>query len=177
MSTPELHRRMAEMEKTEVLFAVITVSTSRYLRKAQGKELSDESGDIATEMIGEAGFRVIYRDIIADNKKQILESLSRAVRRGCNAIIYIGGTGITRDDITVETLRRKFQKEIVGFGEIFRHLSYQEIGPSAMLSRTTAGIYRNTAIFILPGSKNAVRLALEKLILPEIKHIIYLINR
>ena len=128
-------------------------------------------------MISNAGFKVVYRGLIADNKRQILESLSTAIEKKCNAIIYIGGTGIAKSDITVDVLKGVFEKEIVGFGELFRYLSYIEVGSPAMLSRATAGIYKNAVIFALPGSKNAVRLALEKLILPEIGHIIYLINK
>ena len=177
MGVPKLHKHEAESRGVKVFFAVITVSTSRFKKHIQGLEVSDESGDVAIEMISNAGFKVVYRELIADNKQQILESLSTAIKKKCNVIIYIGGTGLTKSDITVDVLKGVFEKEIVGFGELFRYLSYIEVGSPAMLSRATAGIYKNAVIFALPGSKNAVRLALEKLILPEIGHIIYLINK
>jgi molybdenum cofactor biosynthesis protein B len=89
------------------------------------------------------------------------------------AVILNGGTGIAKRDVTIETIAPLFEKEIVGFGELFRMISYQEdIGSAAMLSRAAAGIYKNKAVFITPGSSGAVKLAMEKLILKELGHVI-----
>ena len=88
-------------------------------------------------------------------------------------ILFNGGTGVSRRDRTYDVISRTLEKELTGFGEIFRMLSYQEIGAAAMLSRATAGIYRGKLVVSMPGSSNAVRLAMQKLILPEIRHIIW----
>ena len=96
---------------------------------------------------------------------------------GVDVVITTGGTGITSRDSTYEAIVGLFEKRLDGFGEIFRMLSYGEIGSAAMLSRACAGIARGTAIFILPGSENAVRLALTKLILPEIGHVVRELRR
>jgi molybdenum cofactor biosynthesis protein B len=98
-----------------------------------------------------------------------------------DAILFSGGTGLSPKDITYETIEPRLEKKISGFGEIFRNISYNEIGSSAMLSRAVAGILtsrkKNKAVFLLPGSPKAVKLALEALILPEIGHILYIINK
>ena len=86
-------------------------------------------------------------------------------------IIFNGGTGISQRDRTYDVISRKLEKTVPGFGELFRMLSYQEVGAAAMLSRATAGVYRNKVVFSTPGSPNAVGLAMEKLILPEIQHL------
>ena len=97
------------------------------------------------------------------------------------SIIFSGGTGLSPKDITYETIEPHLEKKFDGFGELFRHLSYNEIGTSAMLSRATAGILQHKkhkkVIFLLPGSPNAVSLALQHIIIPELGHILYLINK
>jgi molybdenum cofactor biosynthesis protein B len=92
-------------------------------------------------------------------------------------VILTGGTGLSRRDSTFEAVDRLLEKRIDGFGELFRWLSFQEIGAAAMLSRATAGVYRGKVVFSLPGSESAVRLALEKLILPELGHAVWLAGR
>ncbi|MEX0568433.1 MAG: molybdenum cofactor biosynthesis protein B [Candidatus Njordarchaeota archaeon] len=174
MSVPEKHHDLAKREKIDAKFAVITVSTSRYKKMMSGSHIEDISGDLAQKIIEESGYKISYRDIIADNKKQILDAIEKAIKKSCNIMIFIGGTGISRTDITTDTLENIFERKIPGFGEIFRYLSYSEIGSAAILSRATAGIYKTTIIFALPGSPNAVSLALKKLIIPEIKHMLYL---
>jgi molybdopterin adenylyltransferase len=93
--------------------------------------------------------------------------------QGCKLIITNGGTGIARRDSTFEAIDSLLEKRLPGFGELFRMLSYQDIGPGAMLSRATAGVYGGALIFVLPGSTGAVRLALEKLIMPELAHLVW----
>jgi len=181
MSTPEEHKREArkkeELGRIKISFGIITVSSSRYSRKIMGEKVDDPSGDIAEKLIRASGFEVLYRGLIPDDPEQIRSTLLKTLEIGCSIVIFIGGTGLSRDDITVDELEKFFEKKIDGFGEAFRMLSYNEIGSSAILSRATAGVLKGAVIFALPGSPNAVKLALEKLILPEIRHILYIINR
>jgi molybdenum cofactor biosynthesis protein B len=95
------------------------------------------------------------------------------VDAGCQVIIINGGTGIAKRDSTFEAVDRLLEKRLPGFGELFRMLSYHEIGPAAMLSRATAGTVGDTLLFSVPGSPNAVTLALDRLILPELRHLVW----
>ncbi|MHA1589769.1 MAG: MogA/MoaB family molybdenum cofactor biosynthesis protein [Candidatus Njordarchaeales archaeon] len=174
-----MKKHLHEVEKFPeiVKFAIITVSTSRAKAKARGLDIEDTSGDIAEELIKERGFKVVYRDLIPDGIKPVRESLDKALRAGAEIIIFIGGTGITKDDVTIEAIEPLLEKKLDGFGDLFRFLSYQEVGSIAMLSRAMAGVYKNTMIFCLPGSTSAVKLGLTKLILQEARHIVYLLKR
>ena len=154
-------------------FAVLTTSDSR------NKE-TDISGKMANELIKRVsvGHKILdYRIIKNDSTlhkttiKKILEN------QKINVIITIGGTGISKRDVTVQTINEILDRKIEGFGELFRHLSYQEIGEAAMISRATAGTINGTIIFCLPGSKNAVKLALQKLVLPALGHMLTEVNR
>ncbi len=107
-----------------------------------------------------------------DDPEAITDLLKNAIAQGSlHAIIINGGTGISRRDSTFEAVDGFLEKRLDGFGELFRYLSYKDIGSSALLSRATAGIHQNVVIFSIPGSQGAVRLAMEQLILPEIVHI------
>ncbi|MHA1617440.1 MAG: MogA/MoaB family molybdenum cofactor biosynthesis protein [Candidatus Njordarchaeales archaeon] len=172
-SHPHVHEKLPQT----VSFAIITVSTSRAIAKKKGEKIEDISGDLAEDIIKKAGFKVIYRDLIPDGIEPVRSCLEKALQSGADIIIFIGGTGITKDDVTVEALEPLLEKKLNGFGEIFRFLSFKEVGSAAMLSRTLAGSYRSAMIFCLPGSPNAVKLALKKLILPESRHIVYLLRR
>lgn len=149
---------------------VITLSDTR-------GEDNDESGKFIREELTKASHNVAGYKIIKDDR-DVLENLIVEVCKE-NAVTYIdavvlnGGTGISLKDITYETLKYLYDKEIFGFGELFRNLSYQEIGTSAMMSRASAGIYNGKIIFSIPGSLSAVRLALDKIILKEIGHIYF----
>ncbi|TFF95687.1 MAG: molybdenum cofactor biosynthesis protein MoaB [Promethearchaeota archaeon] len=162
-----------------VSIGVVVVSTSRYEEKLKGEHSSDKTLPIVKKTL--EGFPNIHlkkTQIIADDKGQINAQFDAFMDQGnLDAIIFSGGTGLSPKDITYETLQPRIEKEIPGFGELFRSLSYEEIGSSAMLSRATGGSIKNKIIFLLPGSPNAVKLALKKLILPELKHLIYLINK
>jgi len=116
--------------------------------------------------------RQILRDEPADVYDAVVSQLA-----GVDAIVTTGGTGITARDSTYEAIAALLEKRLDGFGELFRALSYQEIGSAAMLSRATAGVARGTAIFILPGSEHAVRLGMTKLILPELGHVVRELRR
>ena len=133
---------------------------------------TDTSGKLICHLLKEQGHSINQSQIIKDEPEDITRLLEEASKQTDNQVVIInGGTGISRRDSTFEAVDRFLQKRLDGFGELFRYLSYQEIGSPAMLSRATAGIHEHLAIFSIPGSQGAVRLAMEKLILPEIGHI------
>lgn len=150
---------------------VLTISDTR-------TDATDTSGAAIVSMLTAAGHTIAGRRIVKDDPAAIRGTVSDAVASGDNdAVITTGGTGISVRDGTYEALSSLFDRRLDGFGELFRALSYQEIGSAAMLSRATAGIAGRCAIFVLPGSENAVRLAMEKLILPEIGHVVREVRR
>ena len=149
--------------------AVLTISDTR-------KPETDVSGRTIVELLEADGHVVAKRQILRDEPKDVHDAVI-AQLGGVDVIITTGGTGITSRDSTYEAVVGLFDKRLDGFGEIFRMLSYGEIGSAAMLSRACGGVSRGTAIFILPGSENAVRLALTKLILPEIGHVVRELRR
>jgi len=152
-------------------FAVLTVSDTR-------NEETDESGRIAEELIGNKGHQVLAYKIIGNDKSLIQTTAKEMLQNPeINVIVTIGGTGISKRDLTVEAVSEVLDKKIEGFGELFRSLSYREIGEAAMISRATAGTINGKLVFCLPGSKNAVGLALNKLILPGLGHVIKEANR
>lgn len=146
---------------------VIVVSSSR----ATGGD--DESGALVTERLEGAGHRVLSRHVVPDEPARIRAALAEAVGDGkTDLLVFTGGTGVSRRDATPDTLRAHFDVELPGFGELFRALSFQEIGSAAMLSRATAGLVGPVAVFAVPGSPAACALALDKLILPELSHLL-----
>ena len=154
-------------------FALITISTSRYKALKTGKSIKNPSGDIIINILQEAGNKVIYTDVVSDNGFLIRKSLKAALNLlNVDAIIMCGGTGITKTDITIETVSPLLEKYLPGFGEIFRKLSFENVGSAAIITRATAGVINGKAIFCLPGSPQAVELALKSLILPETGHIV-----
>lgn len=160
----EEHKKQAQKS---VICKVITVSDTR------NKE-TDKSGKLMIDLLESAGHRIGEYVIVKDEKGPIREE----VLQGClnpeiDVILTNGGTGIALRDVTIETVQSLFDKEISGFGELFRMLSYQEdIGSAAILSRAAAGIIGNKAVFSTPGSSGAVKLAMNKLILPELGHVV-----
>lgn len=146
---------------------IITISDTR------SKE-TDKSGQLMMDLLQEKGHIIAKYDIVKDDKESIREAILKSCQdEAIEVILTNGGTGIAKKDVTIETIAPLLDKEIVGFGEIFRMLSYTEdIGSAAILSRAIAGVKNNTAIFATPGSSGAVRLALNKLILPELVHIV-----
>ncbi|GIN60142.1 molybdenum cofactor biosynthesis protein B [Robertmurraya siralis] len=163
MSTIE-HKKEAP---DKVRCKVITVSDTRT------KE-TDKSGQTMIQLLEAAGHIIVDYAIVKDERKPIRD----AVLQGCetaniDVILTNGGTGIAKRDVTIETVQELFTKEISGFGELFRMLSYQEdIGSAAILSRAIAGVVQNKAVFSTPGSTGAVKLAMSRLILPEIGHVV-----
>ena len=162
----EEHRKAAV---TSVRCAVLTVSDTRAME-------TDVSGRAIVELFEAAGHVVAKRQILRDDPKDVREAVLGQVA-GVDAIITTGGTGITSRDSTYEAIAGLFDKRIDGFGELFRMLSYAEIGSAAMLTRACAGVARGTAIFLLPGSENAVRLAMTRLLIPELGHIVRELRR
>jgi len=165
MSEHDLHQYI----KTN--FAILIVSDTR-------NEKTDESGKIAKKLVSDYGHQVFAYKIIRNNKSLIQTTVNEMLQNPeINVIVTSGGTGISKRDVTVEAISELLDKKIEGFGELFRKLSYQEIGEAAMISRATAGTVNGKIIFCLPGSKNAVKLAFSKLILPGLGHIIKEANR
>ncbi len=159
----ETHHRLAA--DTPVRCGVITVSDSR-------TEQTDGSGRYIREALREAGHPLASYQIVRDDAIEIVEAIGLTCSE-CDAILINGGTGISRRDTTFEALTNLLEKQLPGFGEIFRMLSFEDIGPAAMLSRATAGVYCDTVIFSMPGSTGAVRLAMDRLILPELRHLVW----
>ena len=146
--------------------AVITVSDSRTPE-------NDDSGKSIIKLLEKNNHKIINYSIIKDNKKSINEKINQLIlNEKINAIITNGGTGIAKKDVTIEAIKPLFEKELAGFSSLFAKLSYDSIGSAAVLSRATAGIVNKKIIFCLPGSPEAVELAMDKLILPEIGHIV-----
>jgi len=150
----------------KVRCAVITVSDTRRLD-------TDVSGQTVVELLQTAGHTVVERELIPDEPMEMnMLVLRLADTDEVEAILLTGGTGVAARDQTPETLSRLFTKELPGYGELLRMLSYQEIGPAAMLSRALGGVIDSTVVLAMPGSTAAVRLAMEKLILPELGHLV-----
>ncbi|MET0405191.1 MAG: molybdenum cofactor biosynthesis protein B [Cystobacter sp.] len=137
----------------------------------------DESGRVLREALEAAGHTVSGYKLIPDEPEAIRATVAEAREAGARVLLFTGGTGIGRRDSTVETLQVLFEKTLPGFGELFRMLSYQEIGSPAMMSRATAGTYQGMILFALPGSPQAVRLGVHKLILPELGHAVRELTR
>jgi molybdenum cofactor biosynthesis protein B len=148
---------------------VLTVSDTRTVE-------TDASGAAIAQALTDAGHDIVGRRIVRDEPATVRE-IVRTESRDAEVILTTGGTGITSRDSTYEAIAAILDKRLDGFGELFRMLSYQQIGAAAMLSRACAGSIGTTAVFALPGSENAVRLAMEKLILPELGHVVRELRR
>ena len=149
--------------------AVVTISDTR-------TEATDSSGAAIVELLAAAGHQVTRRKLVKDDATAVRDAVMSG-KTAADVVITTGGTGITARDNTYDTIAALLDKRLDGFGELFRMLSYADIGAAAMLSRATAGSIGKTAVFALPGSENAVRLAMTKLILPEIGHVVRELRR
>lgn len=143
---------------------MLTISDSR-------TEETDTSGNAITEMLESAGHEVVGRRIVRDDPPSVRGAVKGQVTNA-EVIITSGGTGITTRDGTYEAISALLDKQLDGFGEIFRMLSYHEIGPAAMMSRACAGTIGKVVVISLPGSEKAVRLAMTKLVIPELTHLV-----
>lgn len=167
MQTSEQHKTCARKQYPRVTCAIITVSDTR-------TQDNDTSGQAIRDLLAGENHPVASYSILKDEPEQIIKALQTlAAKPEVEAILLNGGTGIGRRDSTVEAIGTLLEKTIVGFGEIFRMISYSEIGAAAMLSRAVAGVYQGKLIFSMPGSTHAVKLAMEKLILPELAHLVW----
>jgi molybdenum cofactor biosynthesis protein B len=156
------HRRHAA---TSVPTGVLTVSDTR-------TPDTDTGGRCAAELLAGAGHPVPWREIVKDDAEAIAAAVRRALaREDLRALVLTGGTGVAPRDVTPDAVEPLLDRVLPGFGELFRALSYQEIGSAALLSRALAGIASGKPVFVLPGSRAGVRLALEKLVLPELGHL------
>ena len=155
------------------------VSTTRFNELQKGEETSDKTIPLIKRLLIEyPHISLKATEIVPDDVSSIKNVLNKLLDNATiHAIIFSGGTGLTIKDVTYETIQPLIEKEITGFGELFRFLSYQDIGASAMLSRASGGRIKNKAVFILPGSPKAVELAFRKLLIPELRHIVYMINK
>jgi molybdenum cofactor biosynthesis protein B len=155
-------------------FGVFICSTSRYTQIEAGeKEVSDLGGDTILQILEKAGQKVLFKKIIADDETQIQDATMYALGlEHLDVAIFSGGTGITPTDITIETVTPFLDKMLPGFGEFFRRISFDHVGSAAVLSRAVAGVAKGRAFFCIPGSQDAVKTALEMLILPEAPHIV-----
>ncbi len=163
MSIPTQHKAQGP---SEVRCAVITVSDTRTLE-------TDVGGKLVLDLLVASGNVVVAREIIPDDParmRPLLEGLRE--REDLDAILMTGGTGIASRDVTYETVSALLTKPLSGYGELFRMLSYQEIGPAAILSRALGGLLGNKVLLTMPGSPAAVRLAMEKIIVPELGHLV-----
>ncbi|MCQ6283350.1 MULTISPECIES: MogA/MoaB family molybdenum cofactor biosynthesis protein [Bacillus cereus group] len=168
MSVTE-HKKQAPKE---VRCKIVTISDTR-------TEETDKSGQLLNELLKEAGHTVTSYEIVKDDKESIQQAvLAGYHREDVDVVLTNGGTGITKRDVTIEAVSALLDKEIVGFGELFRMISYlEDIGSSAMLSRAIGGTIGRKVVFSMPGSSGAVRLAMNKLILPELGHITFELHR
>jgi molybdenum cofactor biosynthesis protein B len=165
-------KHKAEAPK-KLRFAIFICSSSRYQQLKKDGEVQDASGDLIESLLKRDGHTILFRKIIPDDKALIEQSMRSVLgSNDVDAAVFCGGTGITSSDVTIEAVTPFLEKILDGFGEIFRRLSYDEIGSSAVLSRAIAGVVNGKAIFCIPGSPNAARLCLERLILPEAGHIV-----
>ena len=166
MAVPKKHKEHAP---ASVKCGVITISDSR-------TPDTDESGKLIRDLFQRAGHSVLFSAVVKDESKPILDAVEQASWT-CDAIVTNGGTGIGKRDVTIPTLLPTFERSLPGFGELFRSLSYEKIGSAAMLSGAASGVYHGRIVFCLPGSPDACRLAMEKLILPELGHAVGVMGR
>lgn len=164
--TSKQHQKEAS---ADITCGIITLSDSRKSEKL------DLSGKYLAEEL-ESRYTLKSRSLIPDEKDKLIKSIETMIIDGIDVIITNGGTGLDSRDITVETVESLFEKKLDGFGEIFRAVSYEEIGSAALLSRATAGVYKQTLIFSMPGSPNAVKTALG-IIIDELPHFVHHVKK
>lgn len=171
MDIPRLHKGNSQ---GSYRCAIITVSTSRYGKYGstdRPERAEDASGKLIWGMIQVQGGQVSHYELVPDEMEMIRDALKKCLYSDADIIISTGGTGLSPTDVTIESVMPFFEKEMPAFGELFRQKSIEQVGTAVLLTRAVAGVARQKAIFCLPGSPNAVKLALE-LVLPEMGHII-----
>lgn len=170
----EDHRRNLP---ADLRFLVVITSDTIISRKTKGDPFQDVSGEAVESLILGAGYLMAGRVYLPNDLESIRNEIKSAVsNRAADVIVISGGTGIGPKDLTIEAVVPLMERILPGFGELFRHLSYESIGTPSIASRATAGIFGSTLIFALPGSPAAVKLAMEKIILPESPHLLKMIR-
>jgi len=157
-------------DEDAVSIAVVTVSSSRTLE-------DDPGGDVIESTLADAGHEVTDRLLVTDDRVAIADAVTSALEAGADVVVTTGGTGLTADDVTVDAVSPLFDREIPGFGELFRYVSFEEVGPMAMASRATAGVVADRLVFCLPGSENAARTGAGQLVAPAVGHLLGLVRR
>ena len=168
MGTPDHHAKAASQGSVPI--AIVTVSDTRTPE-------TDTSGKLIRQLVEGAGHHVTGYRIVRDEPDEVRAALEEFCDGRARLVIFNGGTGISKRDRTFDVISKALEKTLPGFGELFRMLSFQEVGAAAMLSRATGGVYRDTVVFSTPGSPNAVEVAVGKLILPEIQHLAWELGR
>jgi molybdopterin adenylyltransferase len=155
-------------------FGVFVCSTSRALQISRKEpNVSDIGGDLLLVLLKSGGHNVMFKKIIPDDKSVIQDGVLEVLGTPeMDAVVFSGGTGITPTDVTIEAVSPFFEKTLPGFGEFFRRISFERVGSAAVLSRAVAGVASGKVFFCIPGSPDAVRTAVEMLILPEVAHIV-----
>jgi molybdopterin adenylyltransferase len=162
--------RAAAAARGPVPVAIVTVSDSRTPE-------TDTNAHYLRERIPADGHRVVDYRLIRDEPEQVVAALEELAAGEARVVLFNGGTGISRRDTTYDALSGRLEKVLPGFGELFRMLSFEQVGSAAMLSRATAGVYRGVVVISTPGSPAAVRLAWERLIAPELEHLAWEVGR
>lgn len=171
MDTSQLHKE--NVQKT-FKCAILTISTSRYEKYGKTdrpERAEDASGKLIWGMVQAQGSKIVNYELVPDDMEMICEAFKKGLYSEADVIISSGGTGLSPTDITIEAVVPYIEKDMPGFGELFRLKSIEQVGNAMMLTRAIAGVARGKVIFCLPGSPNAVKLALE-LVMPEMGHII-----
>lgn len=161
------HEEHKEKAPENIRCKIITVSDTR-------DKKNDESGQLIKEMLEDEGHGVVAYELVKDDMDEVKDALCS---KDAEVFIVNGGTGISRRDTTADAVEDVIDKKLPGFGDLFRQLSYEEIGSAAMMSRAIAGLNEDKPVFALPGSSSAVELGMKELILPELGHLIYEVNK
>lgn len=169
MKPHEKHRALGLKEASA---AIVTVSTSRFEAKGSGKRFTDESGDAASKELARVGISVSRRELVSDEASMIRVEVEKFLAGREDVLVFLGGTGVSPRDITVETVLPFFEKELRGLGELLRSVSFRKVGAAALLTRATAGVVKGKLILCLPGSPDAARTALG-LFGKELPHVLF----
>ena len=163
------HHHHADEQVEAIPCAVLTISDSR-------TNFTDDSGKIIMHALKEAGHAVEHYEILKDETDAVHATIDKLLNGNVSVLITNGSTGVGGRDIVIEAMTPLLDKRLDGFGQLFRQLSYEEIGSAAIMTRALGGTARGKIVFCLPGSPNACTLAMEKLILPELKHLVWLVR-
>ena len=169
----ESSKKHKAVAPAQLNFVVFVCSTSRCQQLNDGVKIDDVSGDLIEALVEASGHKVLFKKIIPDDKTQIEQAVKNFLGSpDVDVVVFCGGTGIAPSDVTIEAVTPFLEKTLPGFGEIFRHLSFNKVGSAVMLSRAAAEVAKGKALFCIPGSPEAVRFSVETLILPEAPHIV-----